>query len=471
MFRRLSLIISIFAATGMMLLWSAWGQFPRRVALTERFDPRVEAYAFIIPNQKPVEGANALKAGECGKCHKAIYREWRASTHASSLRDIQFQAELSKPDSPKWICLNCHIPVQNQREYIVTHLEEGDIFKPVTRPNPLFDPHMQQEGVTCATCHVRTDKTTGKSFIIGPNGSTEAPHPVRQNRQFLHNICLRCHDPRGEALTPNLVCWFYTRKELQEARPLLEQKLGKSPDCVDCHMPTTRRLIAEDFPHLPHREVNQHHWVGSGIPKWYEGYDSLLVRGYRPGLEVTAGKLSPRKPGRTATLPLTLTNARAGHYLPTGDPERFLLVVVAIEDKSGRRQWETRRRIGQIWEWNPARKLGDNRLKYGESRQEEIPIPLPENLSGLLLTIQVYHVRVRTETARYMIASAPNVDEKLFPGGRKYVRETATYYPLATIVFREEIDLSTGKRRRYSLRELIELSKREREKPLTDRDY
>ena len=80
--------------------------------------------------------------------------------------------------------------------------------------NPNFDPELQKEGITCISCHVRTDKKTRESYIIGPNGSQFSPHPVKQDRHFLRDICHRCHNPQGEALTENLLCWFETTKEL-----------------------------------------------------------------------------------------------------------------------------------------------------------------------------------------------------------------------------------------------------------------
>ncbi len=190
---------------------------PGATPLTERFDPVAQPYAFVLPNLKPVAGVGGVRAEDCGKCHKDLYREWQSSTHANALRDIQFQAEITKKDAPKWLCLNCHIPVQNQRSYIVTHLEDDDILRPVTRPNPMFDPRMQKEGVTCASCHVRRDEA-GDSYIIGPFENRYAPHPVRTDPDFLRNICQRCHNPQGEGLTRNLVCWFETFRELETGR-------------------------------------------------------------------------------------------------------------------------------------------------------------------------------------------------------------------------------------------------------------
>lgn len=437
------------------------------VPLSARFDRITQSYAFPIPNLDPVPGLIGLKASDCGVCHQAIYREWRMSTHATALQDIQFQAELAKPDSPKWICLNCHIPLQNQRDSIVTSLVNGDLFRPVKRVNPAFNPELQKEGISCATCHVRPD-SAGRSTIVGPNGSTRAPHPVRQDPAFLRNMCQRCHNPQGEGLTRNLICWFETTRELAEAQPQLEFSFGEPRDCVSCHMPPVRRRLAEAYTQLPVREVNQHHWTGSGIPKWYPAYDSLLARGYVSGLDVEISGLDLRQDSLHVTV--RLTNARAGHYLPTADPERFLLTLAVLQAPDGRRLHQESLRIGQTWRWNPARKVGDNRLKQGEARVWQVALPVPENRQGVRLAVFTYNVRLSSENARHMMATE-GVDERFLENGQRLVREIAAYYPFAMLVFREEIELTTWHRRRYSMAELIELSRAERHKPLAARDY
>ena len=435
--------------------------------LSERFDPISQSYAYPIPNLEPVPGIIGLKAKDCGVCHLSIYREWKASTHATALRDIQFQAELAKADSPRWVCLNCHIPGQNQREYIVTHLEDRDIFRPVKIENKKFDPEMQQESITCASCHVRPDGDKA-SIIIGPNGSTQSPHPVRQDRAFLREMCQRCHNPQGEGLTRNLICWFETTRELAEGQAALKAEFGEESDCVDCHMPKEKRHLADTFTNLPQREVNQHHWSCSGIPKWYAAYDSLLARGYEPGLEVQVGKIES-EPGLLKTT-VTLKNARAGHYLPTADPERFILALASLENKEGHRLQVDRLRIGQEWLWNPARKVGDNRLRQGESLNWEVNLPLPEATGGLALRILVYNVRLTSENARHMMMT-DGVNENYLPNGQELVKHIAKFYPFAMVIFREDIDLKTRKRRRYTGQELIMLSKLEQNKSLEARDY
>ncbi|MCZ8343351.1 MAG: multiheme c-type cytochrome, partial [Leptospira sp.] len=147
----------------------------KSVPISEVFGNKV--WANPIGYLPPLEGVGDVRASNCGKCHTEIYKEWSLSTHAHALSDLQFQAELQKETSPKWLCLNCHIPIENQRETLVVGLQGGDILKPIEVPNPNYDADMEKEAITCANCHVRVDETTKKSYIIGANGFSNAPHP------------------------------------------------------------------------------------------------------------------------------------------------------------------------------------------------------------------------------------------------------------------------------------------------------
>ena len=335
----------------------------------------------------------------------------------------------------------------------------------------MFDPRMQKEGVTCASCHVRRDEM-GDSYIIGPFENRYAPHPVRTDPDFLRNVCQRCHNPQGEGLTRNLVCWFETFRELETGRAALPPELRTS-DCVTCHMPATQRRLVDSvevFPHLPLRTSHRHTWPGGGVPKWYALYDSLLARGYAPALGVTVGPVRGVRPGGEARVEIRLTNRNAGHHLTTGDPERYLLTIAALLDADGDTLAQARLRIGQTWEWNPARKVADDRLAQGQTRLWPVALPLPDTLDGLRLDVTAYHVRLNTNNARYLM-QAQNVDEALFPGGAHYVAHALDYYPFASFIYKEEVDLRSGTRRVYSLEELIERSKAEKGKPLEMRPY
>lgn len=437
--------------------------------IEDRFDKKTQQYAFLIPHLEPVEGVGGVKAKDCGACHTEIYKEWKQTTHANALADIQFQAEITKPSSPKWVCLNCHIPVENQRKEIVTHFENGNVLKPITKTNPNFDPEMQKEAITCATCHIRKDKE-GKSYIIGPYGSELAPHPAKKDKAFLKSICFRCHNPKGEGLNKNLVCWFNTAEEMSKNQENIVKDFGEKQDCVSCHMPVVERRAVPFMTNLPIRKGSHHHWVGGGIPKWFDHYDTLIERKYYPGLEVEVEKPDSIEAGQKQNFHITLKNTKTGHDLPTADPERFISLIVKVVDENNKTLYLKKERIGQEWQWSPAKKIHDNRLSQGEKRKLDFEIDIPNELNGKKLIVQALLVRLTSKNAKHMM-SAKNVDEKLFPKGQHYVSNAIDYYPFASFIYKEEINLETKENKVYNLNELIELSKAEKGKALEKREY
>jgi hypothetical protein len=438
------------------------------VPLQERFDPVLQNFAFVIPTLKPMQVIGVPRAVTCGGCHQEIYKEWSQTTHAHALEDLQFQAELAKPDNPAWLCLNCHIPIQNQREFRVTGLIEGDLFKPVTQVNSSFDKKMQAEAITCAVCHVRPDPDTGESYIIGNIGSPLAPHPVKKDREFLRTICLRCHDPQGERLAPNLFCWFQTRKELEDGQENLERVLGEKKDCVDCHMPEVQRRIAA-FDSLPLRNAHQHHWTGGGIPKRFEHYKDLLNRGFEPGLRLEVADPEKQTSGNWE-LTVVFSNRKAGHKVPTGDPERHYLTHVKLLSAKGELISSSSYRIGQTWEWSPARKLGDNRLMQGESRTWKFHLKVAIDNVPARIQVHTWHVKLSSKTALY-IQKISGIRSDLNPRAAEQIKDLPSHYPFATLIYSEEIQLDSLKRTHLTSRQLMKISAMEAGNLLSEREY
>ena len=151
-------------------------------------------------------GLPDLRAATCGACHTEIYKEWQLSTHRRAwLDDAQFMEELAKSrgahnesdeqNDVGWMCVNCHTPLVNQLPELVIGLENDDISKPIYAKNPSFDPVLQLDAITCATCHVQN------GIVYGPFGDTDAPHPVAKGDYLLtEENCIRCH--QAEAIFP-----------------------------------------------------------------------------------------------------------------------------------------------------------------------------------------------------------------------------------------------------------------------------
>jgi nitrate reductase cytochrome c-type subunit len=455
----------------------------KKVRLADRFeDFKADSFVVAFPHLEPIEGKDEMEIGvtasDCAGCHSQIYEEWGQTTHATALKDIQFQSELSKENSPKWLCLNCHIPVQNQREYMITadtkvyHSKktENYILPLVEEKNPHFDEEMQKEAITCATCHIRKDDK-GKSVVIGAYQTEHAPHPVKVDKEGLRNVCIRCHSPEGEKLTITFPCWFETKDELANG-PYAGKK-----DCVDCHMPVAKRKAVPADPNVPVRDGHQHHWVGGGIPKWYDGYDTLIDRGYESGLEVNVKSTDMAKSSQNAvSMKVNFKNAKAGHFLPTADPERFLMFRVSAVDSSGKEIAHTKHIIGQEWDWGdpvegrPAKRIHDTRLKPKEERTWNAKLDLPAGHKASKVILNVIHVKVKSENAKYM-TSATGINEKYLPNGQELVKNAIDHYPTASFVYRQDISFDGKQKKIYSMKELIELSKKEKGKPLDQRVY
>ncbi|RMF56941.1 MAG: cytochrome C554 and C-prime [Calditrichaeota bacterium] len=344
-----------------------------------------------VPFQKVPKGLTTLSAEECGKCHDAIYNEWKRSFHAQAWEDPQFQSEWAKDDS-LWVCINCHIPLQNQQPEIVTGKIDGDYFRPVKRDNPNFDPKLREESITCAACHVRD------GYVIGPYGNQrDAPHAVKQDTVHLsEQLCFRCHNVT-DVLNPSLVCVFNTGNEwLAGPYPALGR------NCISCHMPYVERPLSTAG---PPRRTRKHTWIGSGIPKSSADRVEEVqpMAGYIRGLDVRIqADRDTYHRGEKAYFTVTLINQRAGHRLPTGDPEYFYTLHLEAVGGKGDTLATRTVRIGQEWKWWPkAEKLSDNRLKPLEERSYSFSFEIPYEATKVGFRARLVTHRMSWENARF----------------------------------------------------------------------
>lgn len=356
-------------------------QYEKQLVTTDTI-PLKKHWEKAVPHQIIPQGLASLKAEDCGKCHQEIYDEWKQSIHAVAFQDLQFQAEWKKDDI--YACLNCHTPLQNQQEFIVSGLIGGDYKQPVQQSNPHFDKTLQKEGITCATCHVRDGN------VIGTIGNTNAPHKTIKDIEFLsEKLCTDCHNVVDE-LNDVLVCTFETGDEWKNN---WASKSGKT--CISCHMPETDRPIVLGF---GKRISHSHHFAGSGIPKFY----GMNAKGLN-GLEIRADSLKKEySVGEELKYSLILKNNFAGHKVPTGDPERFFLIRFEIQDAEGNVLEEKQNRIGERWQWYPvAKQLSDNNLNPLEERKFDFSYRLPYK-KDLNLTVEITKHRMTKENAELM---------------------------------------------------------------------
>ncbi len=328
-------------------------------------------YAKAIPFQKVPEGIPSLRAESCGTCHREIYNEWKTSIHAKAYTDPFFQAYWKK-DKNIWVCLNCHTPLENQQPTLVGDIPRGRVERAPETPNPHFDLAYQQEGVTCAACHVRD------GVILGPYDDSAAPHPTQFDPSFrTTKICYRCHNVvSGPAQFYNVgPCGTYAESEGE----FFIKERGFT--CQSCHMPVVDRPVATGS---PIRRGRRHLWRG--------GHDPEMIR-RAVALQVQAHPSTP-VPGEEVTFTVTLMNAGAGHKIPTGDPDRHFTVEFLVFDQEGNvveRQSET---MGRWILWQPViLELYDNRLLPLASRNYIFSYHLPLELKGMTVKALVrYHI-------------------------------------------------------------------------------
>ena len=313
--------------------------------LAWRFIRPVHIFVVDEKFERPIEvdiptGLGSASAGECGECHREIYREWSGSMHSNSWTDPYFQVDFAY-DGSRQICLNCHTPLEDQQENLVLGFGDRDKFKPILMPNPGYDPALRDEGVTCAVCHVREGK------IVGPFETDSAPHPVIVDPEMSSGLkpCKRCHVVFGRRWDT-----FYrippcgTVAEIEEG--------GEEPDCVGCHMPEVMRPVAEGG-------------------KERRGRRHLFRGGHYPGMVEKALKVEYRKEIDESFVryEFTLTNIGTGHYLPTGVPDRHLTLELRLLDGKGALIKEKTYTMKRYILWRPfIIELRDTRLPYGEPR-------------------------------------------------------------------------------------------------------
>lgn len=344
----------------------------------------VEARAFAraqprhlrpVPVSPVPAGLADVRAESCGACHVEIYAEWRVSTHARAwLDDAQFQEELRKTTAvpgrdASWICVNCHTPYEAQLPRLVARLEDGDKGRPVYVDNPNFDPALQREAITCATCHVVD------GVVIGPFGDGAAPHPVRKSEALLGiETCTQCHQAEDWLEDVGVGCAFDTGGEFQRGPHAAE---GKT--CQSCHMPEVVRPIAVGSTVL--RRSRRHWFGGSLIPKHpdFAAEVDAVRKHYPEGAMLRL--LDPPEAlaaGQRARLRFDVTNAEAGHRLPTGDPERWLLVRLEVFDSGGLRLAVREERFGARYRFEPRMELlEDTRLEPRETRAFDLEFVAP----------------------------------------------------------------------------------------------
>ena len=396
------------------------------------------------------QGLGDMRAATCGACHQEIYKEWALSTHRRAwLDDVQFMRELEKsrgahepPGKPRsdvgWMCVNCHTPMMNQQDQWVTGLEGGALNKPRYVQNPEVDRVLQEDAITCATCHVR------QGVVYGPYGDTKAPHPTAKDPNLLtEQICTSCHQATAQFPELTLGCFFTTGQEHEQWKA--QGGHGAEATCQSCHMPEVERKVAEAFD-VPVRKTRRHWFGGSLIPKKpeFEAEFAPLRAIYGSGaaFEVLAPTTTSDAPApecvqaQTCQLValLRVTNEHAGHGLPTGDPERHIIIKAEVLDDASDSPLQTHEEfVGDRYQWWPTvKRLSEGRLMPGQRR--DVWLTSPSGSTATQIKVEAVKYRMHLEAYEHHKLEGQVVR------GRTFHRSTWRVAPgqAPTVVSRED---------------------------------
>jgi hypothetical protein len=308
---------------------------PITIRLTKHPNDDSPNYRWVDPGPDPTAELN------CANCHAEIYRQWSASSHARSAvnkhflnvfdgtdwherPDVGWNFSLDQPDALA-VCSACHLPTVAADDPIA---EKPSRAVGITR-----------EGIHCDFCHKIADTALRREpQFVGLQHGRDALRLVRpagdqqvffgplddvdRGRDTFSPLyrssyyCASCHE--GTLFGTKVYETFSEWSASSYAR--------RGVECQHCHMKPdgTTRNIAPSHGGIDRdpNTLSTHHFPGS--------MDEAFLRS---SIELT---LAGEPDGRTIRATVTVRPVNVGHRLPTGSPERHLLLVVRAMDAQGR---------------------------------------------------------------------------------------------------------------------------------------
>ncbi|UFS71940.1 NapC/NirT family cytochrome c [Geomonas sp. RF6] len=272
---------------------------------------------------------SATPSESCGKCHRAIYREFAfgfgsdilfkpttmpgkegdklslpanvsgtATAHAIAGVD-PYPVHSREAEEGGKSCNVCHYP----ESFAIPDMEAPELSKPKARPKD-----KEAGGLTCASCHLTPEgKIRGAHVVKAPHDTVADP--------AIHTsaMCAYCHAMGKRVVGKQTQTFLEWREDFYKPTLGLQQ-------CQDCHMPRTMRKIAEEYDN-PERAVARHLWTGGRSQQRLASALGLVVTQPLEG-----------KPN----LAFHVINIGAGHSVPTGSNRRAVYLKVEVTDRKGK---------------------------------------------------------------------------------------------------------------------------------------
>ncbi len=283
----------------------------------------------------PIEAS--LAPQDCGVCHPAQSQDWQTSLHAQSMGPGvlgQLVDMLDNNPEEALFCQTCHAPLTEQLPKVQPTGSGGGIVE-----NPYYQAALREQGLVCATCHVRQHQRFGPpKRPDAPPSPPVVPHGgVTRTAAFERSeFCMGCHQFEEDGFALNGKLLENTYQEWQASRYAKE-----GVQCQNCHMPDRRHLW---------RGIHDPDMVKSGVT-----------------IDFVTKKPTYR-PRETLQAALRITNSGVGHHFPTYVTPR---VVVRFEllGKDGQPVSDTQKEavIGREVPLDLSDELFDTRIRPGET--------------------------------------------------------------------------------------------------------
>jgi len=317
--------------------------------------PPVPVRADAAGSARPSAQVLAYPAIRCAECHNKMHDEWTTSAHARAAQGPLYRKMREQARDLGAGCDDCHAPLAKR-------LPAGDL--------------AIAEGVTCEVCHnikAVSARSAGAGFELhldrvkyGPLCDAKDHYFHRMGCSPLHGqgeLCAGCHLyyralPGGGELP------VYTEYEEWHEGPY------QARECQSCHMPGARVEVADGAG--VRDGVGHHGWLGE--------QKDLRQRALAASAVVTAV-------GDRLRIDARVENVGAGHAVPSGQPERRIVVRATALAASGSKHAATERAFGRILvdaAGKPApfyaatRVLSDDRIPPGQVREARLELAAPD---------------------------------------------------------------------------------------------
>ncbi len=259
-----------------------------------------------------VEQHGFTSSQTCGACHKDIYEGFSRSLHSLSFTNSIFsmayaKAYLATKGAAKETCLKCHAPT-------VLITKDTDAALPITH-----------EGVTCDFCHSieSVDLSSRNPFKLDVAGKKRASmkdakspaHSASYAEWFNKSeMCAGCH----EIASVHGVKTATTYSEWKTS-----EYAAKGVQCQGCHMPKVSGNAVDPSVKPASTGKVHDHSLSHNVDTMKGALKLHLVK-------------TERSTGDRYIVDINVTNARAGHAVPTGTQPREVILEVTLKDSDGR---------------------------------------------------------------------------------------------------------------------------------------